>query len=212
MSNVNLRVPKLCRHRATGRAVVRLNGKDFYLGRYGSAAAKAEYDRLITEWLAHGRQLPRPDDGLPISELIVALVRWAGTYYLKGGQFTSEYGLIKLAMRRLKADYGHTAASEFGPRAFKAVRQRMILAGLSRKTVNEYSARIKRCFRWGTEQELVPPSIFHGLQAVRGLMRGRSEARETPPVRPVAQALIDAVLPYVRPQVAAMIQFQLHTA
>lgn len=211
MSNVSQRVPKASKHRATGQAVVRLSGKDFYLGRYGSAAAKAEYDRLITEWLAHGRQIPRPDASLSIAELILAYMRWAERYYVKGGKTTSEYQIIRQAMKWLKADYGRTSVSEFGPRSFKAIRERMILAGLSRKSVNEYSARVKRCFRWGTEQELVPPSVFHGLQAVAGLKKGRSDARETAPIKPVSQALIDAVLPNVRPQIAAMIRFQLFT-
>jgi integrase len=192
--------------------VVRLNGKDIYLGRHGSAAAKAEYDRRITEWLAHGRQLPRPDAGLSIAELILAYIRWAKTYYVKGGKTTSEYHIIRQAMKWLKADHGRIEVAEFGPRAFKAVRQRMVLSGrLSRKTVNDYAARIKRCFRWGTEQELVPPSVFHGLQAVAGLKRGRSEARETGPVKPVPKAMIDAVLPHLPNQVAAMVRFQLFT-
>src|SRR5262249_41625622 len=81
MSNATLGVPKLCKHRATGRAVVRLSGKDIYLGRFGSAAAKAEYDRKIAEWLANGRQLPDPDGGLSVAELIVAYIRHAATYY-----------------------------------------------------------------------------------------------------------------------------------
>src|SRR5262249_34412652 len=34
-----------------------LNGKDYYLGAYGSAGSRAEYDRLINEWLAHARPL-----------------------------------------------------------------------------------------------------------------------------------------------------------
>ena len=37
--------------RALG-TVVTLDGKDFYLGVWRSAASKAEYNRLIAEWLA----------------------------------------------------------------------------------------------------------------------------------------------------------------
>lgn len=72
MPNVSARVPGLCKHRATGQTVVRLNGKDFYLGRYCSSAAKGEYDRRINDWLAHGRQIARTDAGLSVAELIVA--------------------------------------------------------------------------------------------------------------------------------------------
>src|SRR4051812_31780049 len=53
-----LRIPKLCRHKATGQAVVRLGGKDVYCGPFGTREAQAKYDRLITEWLQRGRRLP----------------------------------------------------------------------------------------------------------------------------------------------------------
>jgi hypothetical protein len=52
------RTPTYRKHAATGQAVVTLNGKDIYLGRYGTAESKAAYDRVITEWLANGRHLP----------------------------------------------------------------------------------------------------------------------------------------------------------
>jgi integrase len=43
---------------------------------------------------------------------------------------------------------------------------------------------------------------------VDGLRRGRTEARESEPVRPVADALVDAVRPFVSRQVWAMIELQ----
>src|SRR5690606_34858991 len=68
--------------------------------------------------------------------------------------------------------------------------------------------RIRRMFRWGVENELVPSSILHALQAISALKRGRSEARETKPVQPVPDDRIDAVVAAVSRQVAAMIQLQ----
>ena len=35
-----LSVPKLCQHKASGKAVVRLNGQDHYLGMFGTPEAK----------------------------------------------------------------------------------------------------------------------------------------------------------------------------
>jgi integrase len=61
-------------------------------------------------------------------------------------------------------------------------------------------------FRWAVENELVEPSVYHGLQAVSGLKRGRCEARESAPVKPVPDAFVNAVLPHVSLQVAAMIR------
>ena len=210
MSNAAV-VPAPSHHKASGQAVVRLNGHDFYLGPYGSAKAKAEYDQLIADWLAHGRQLPNRNTGLSVAELIVAFVNHAEAYYTKEGQPTSEFGVICQAMKWLRRSSSRTPVDQFGPRSFKTVRQMMIDAGLSRGTVNAYMNRIRRCFRWGVEQELAPPAVFQSLQAVAGLKRGRSEARERGPVKPVPYALVDSVLPHVAPQVAAMIQFQLLT-
>jgi integrase len=87
----------------------------------------------------------------------------------------------------------------------------MIADNLCRNEVNKRIGRIKRVFRWGTENELIPPSIFHGLQSVRGLSRGRSDARESEPVKPVPDAFVDALEPHVSPQVWAMIQLQRFT-
>ena len=45
------RIPSCCHHKPTGQAYVRLAGKQVYLGVYGTAESKAEYDRLIAGWL-----------------------------------------------------------------------------------------------------------------------------------------------------------------
>jgi hypothetical protein len=63
------RVPAYRRHKPTGQAVVTLNGKDRYLSKWNTAASRAEYDRLIGEWLAGGRHLPRPETDLTVAEL-----------------------------------------------------------------------------------------------------------------------------------------------
>ena len=55
-----LRVPKYRRHKPTGQAVVTLSGKDHYLGKWNTTASKAEYSRLIGEWLAAGRHFLPP--------------------------------------------------------------------------------------------------------------------------------------------------------
>lgn len=212
MPNVlSTRTPSYRKHKPTDQAVVTLNGKDLYLGRYGTKESKAEYDRLIGEWLASGRQLPGRNGDLAVSELILAYVRHADRHYRKpDGQATRQLELVRLAMRPLKALYSYTKAAEFGPLALKAVRQRLIDQGtMCRLTINEHISKIKRMFAWGVENEMVPSSVFHGLQAVKGLQAGRTEAKDHSPVRPVPQAFIDAALPFCPPHVQSMIQLQL---
>ena len=48
------RVPSYRRHKPSGQAVVTLNGRDIYLGKWDTKASRTEYDRLIGEWLAVG--------------------------------------------------------------------------------------------------------------------------------------------------------------
>jgi hypothetical protein len=40
------RVPKYRLHKTTGRAVVTIDGRDFYLGPYNSPESRAKYDEL----------------------------------------------------------------------------------------------------------------------------------------------------------------------
>jgi integrase len=204
-------VPRCVKH-ASGQAVVRLNGRDHYLGRYGSKAAESAYNRLISEWLAGGKVLANGGD-LTVNELILAYWQHAAQHYRNpDGQPTRQLELVKLAMRPLKELYGGTVAAEFGPLALKTVRQRMIDGGtLCRGTINEHASRIKRLFAWGVENELIPAGVFHGLQAVKGLQAGRTEAKDHAPVRPVPEAFIDAALPHCPPHVQAMIRLQLVT-
>ena len=77
------RNPRYCKHKASGQATVTIDGTTIYLGLYGSKGSKAEYDRVIAEYLASGRRLPgsaRTAD-LSVNELLVAFLRHAETYY-----------------------------------------------------------------------------------------------------------------------------------
>ncbi len=121
-----LRVPSYRRHKPTGQAVVTINGQDIYLGRWNTAASRAEFDRLIAEFLANGRRLQCDADGTVV-EVLNGYRKFAEDYYRKGGRVTSEYAGIKEALKIVRELYGRTTANEFGPLALKAVRQRMIV-------------------------------------------------------------------------------------
>lgn len=195
------------------RAFVELGGTRHYLGTYGSTESRAKYGRLIGEWEGNGRTLAPTKNGtipidLTVSELIAAYWQHAEGYYVKNGRQTDELLCLKAAFRPLRQMYGDTPAREFGPRRYKAVRDSWLDGKRSRKYVNSQMQRVKRLFKWGAENEIVPAAVFHGLQAVSGLRRGRSAARETRPVGPVPETHVKAVLPHVSRQVAAMIRLQ----
>lgn len=200
-------IPSYLHHKKTGQAFVKLNGRFHYLGEWGSESSKVEYERLITQWLANGRVLP---DREPISvgEILLAYIDFAKGYYRKNGELSKEFAAMKDALRPVRRLFAHSLAQDFGPLSLKAVQERMVADGLARTTVNNRIARVKRVFKWATERELVPPSVFHGLQSVAGLRRGRTRAPEPEPIRPVAFEHVEAVIPHVSPPVAAMIRLQ----
>ncbi len=207
-------VPSYRLHRPSGQAVVTLAGKDRYLGPHGSTESRAEYDRLIAEWLAAGRRAePAPEaaPSLTVNELLLAYWEFADGYYRKDGEHSSEWHLVRTALRVARRLYGHTPAAEFGPKALRTCREDLIARGLRRRTVNHYIGRIKRMVRWGVANELVPAGAWHALQAVDGLRRGRSAAPDGPKVGPVAEDQVEAVLPFLSRPVAAMVRLQLLT-
>jgi integrase len=192
--------------------VVTIGGRDRYLGKFDSPESRAEYDRLIAEWLLGGRQsthAPRdnPDD-LTVAELSLRYLEWATGYYRKLDEPTSEIRNVKRAIQTLRTLYGHTAAREFGPLALKAVRNRWIDEGLTRSGCNRLTGIVKRIFRWATEQEFIPPTIHHGLAAVRGLLKGRTEARDNEPVGPVSDDVLNKTLTQLSPMLRAMVTLQ----
>jgi integrase len=199
----SVRIPSYRRHKSTGQAVVTIDGRDFYLGRYGSPPSRVEYNRLIAEWTAGGAVASRQSSDGTVAELMAAFHRWAKTYHTP-----RELEAYATAMRPLKKLYARSRVADFGPRALKAVRQLLIEADLARTTINQRVNRIRHLFKWGVENEYVPSSVLHGLQAVAGLRFGKTQARETDPVRPVPEAFVDAIIPYVSPPVAAMIELQ----
>jgi integrase len=199
-------------HKASGRAVVTLNGRDVFLGKHGSIESRQRYARLIAEWTANDCQERVAPDDLTIVELVAQFWTHAQNYYKKpDGTPSSELSCLKQALRPLLALYGDTLAKDFGPKALKAVRGEMIRLEWVRKSINKNVGRLKHIFRWATSNELIPPAVYQAIVTVDGLKAGRSKAKEGKPVKPVPEAWIDAVLPRVSRQVSALIELQLLT-
>ncbi|HEX3655211.1 MAG TPA: site-specific integrase [Pirellulales bacterium] len=201
--------PTYRRHKPSGQAVTTLSGRDVYLGKWGTAASKAAYDRVVGEWLARGRTLPVEPSTLTIVELAAGYKRWAKTHYIQNGQLTKTYDTVVYAMRLLgKSAYARTLAGEFGPLALKVFREKLVSRNLSRGYVNQLIAEVRRAFKWAVAQELLPPSVHQSLGCLPGLQRGRSAARETAAIEPIEDAIVQAVLPELPFVVADMVRLQ----
>jgi hypothetical protein len=150
MSPQTPRIPSYRRHRASGQAVVTLNGVDHYLGAWNSPESKAEYDRVINEWLVRGRKLPESGSGtgdILVKELILGY--WS---HVEATLPEVEAVKVKLALKPVREMYGDIPAAKFGPVAFKAVRTRLVDAKLSITTIRDRMGIIRRMVGWGVEK------------------------------------------------------------
>lgn len=214
--------------------------KDIYLGRYNSPESKQEYTRIISELKANGSApttFSRSAD-LTVNELILQFTRHAERYYRNDdGTPSRELKEYRHSLIELRELYGHTIVREFGPLAIKAIREVMMsgkrsrkvrlknpktgrhtyalrsmaIGGLSRGVINQRISRIKRMFRWGVENELVPPHVYQGLCAVSGLRRGRCDAREMAPIPPADLTDVEATIVVLPASAAAMVRVHLLT-
>jgi integrase len=190
---------------------VRIDGDDHYLGKHDTPESRAEYDRLIAEWLGNGRRLATPasEEAMTVAELILAYWCWAEGYYRnESGETGLELENVRSALKPLRRFYGHTQATAFGPLALRAIQEDMVKSGLSRRVVNARVNRVRRVFKWAVSYQMIPPGVYEALRTVPGLQRGRSEAREAPPVQPASDEHVDAALPFLPAPVRAMVELQ----
>lgn len=221
-------LPKYCLHKQSGKAFVLLNGRQHMLGEYGSAESRERYGRILAEFNAApatvaaraNQRTPGATRG-PIEPISIAILvdrYWAHVcrYYTKpDGTPSLEAENFYPALKILNRLYGDTLAGDFGPLSLKAVRDAMIRPdpptkwkGWCRTYANRMTSRLKACFKWAVENEMVESSVSHGLAAVVGLRAGRSEARESEPVKPPPEAMVNMVLPHLPKPVRAMVELE----
>jgi integrase len=211
-------VPQLREHKPSGQARVRIDGREIYLGKFGSAEAKEKYDKLVAEWLANQRRLPAPvvaeeqPQETTVGEVLAAFWDHALVHYRDPeGNPTGEAKNYHNALRPVRRLYNRDPAAKFGPLELRAVRDVMIRSGLARKTINARINRVRRVFRWAASMGMIPAQVYVGLKTVDGLQEGRSPARESRGVRPVCPKRVEATLPFMPRPVAAMVRVQLLT-
>jgi integrase len=223
------RPPAYRLHKSTGQAVISVHGRVIQLGPFGSQKSHARYQEELANWRAVRQKLeleqaaePEPEvtlnelqarrlRGYPVSidELALAYLDFARDYYRKNGRVTREAEIIGDMLRLLVRHHSGEAAEEFGPVKLKELRERMIdEVDWCRKHINKQVSRLTRMFKWAVANELIGPSTYQALHAVAGLKRGRTEARETGPVLPINDAIVDATLPHLPRIVADMVRLQ----
>ena len=206
------RTPSFRHHKASGQGFVELDRRQIYLGRYDRPETRERYHRLIAEWESNGRRLCVDASDVTVVEVMAAFVEHAEQYYrAPDGRQSSEPDNYRQALRPVERLYAGVPAVGFGPKALRAIQQEMVKIGWCRKNINQQINRVRSVFRWAASQEMIPASICEALRTVSPLKRGRTDARESVPVKPVPDEHVEAVRSRVSRQVRALIDLQLLT-
>jgi integrase len=120
-------------------------------------------------------------------------------------------------IRIVRSLYEFEPASNIGPAELRQIRRTMLKYGArknrpwSRQYVNEQISRVKKMYKWLAAEPLIPVTVYQALLLVNGLRCGEEEARETDPVLPVDDLIVDATLQHLPDTVADMVQLQRKT-
>lgn len=234
MARPKAAMPSL-RYHISGQAVVSIGGRDFYLGKRGTASSAAKYAVLIGLYQSGGLKLPDDFDESVLeerSQLLNPLIPASLTATHQGDEpilvqhVTAAYrGHVKKRYANEKAEshrlnqicdeldrhFGTRAADTFGPRALQDQRQRWIDSGNSRVYCNRLTNCIVRIYKWAVAQELIEESTWTRLKSVEPLRCGQTEAPETTPVVPVSLEHVRATAKLLSPVIKTMLRVHVAT-
>lgn len=205
------RKPKYRRHAVRNIAFVEWNRKRHYLpGAYKSPESLKAYRQFLDRNVYPFSVVESPPKESPlVADIVSRYLAWAERNYPTGSR--SEFSNMRAASAHLTSQHGLIPAADFGPLKLKELMARLARSKSTRTYVNAVASRIKRIFKWAVSEELVPPHVFHGLQAVSGLRKDRTPAVESRAREPVQWEWIAAILPELSPAVAAMVLTQWFT-
>lgn len=192
----------------SGQARIVLNGRQIYLGKWGTPESHEAYARKIAEW--------RADPARPTGSVrLVADVLGAFWKMIESsGKYSQwERANFKRSLVPVIELYGMSLVRDFDALALKACRQRMIDdGGKSRRMVNARVGRIVRVWKWAASEKLIPLECWQELTTVAPLTAGECGTVDYTDVPPADPRDVDAALAELNPVVAAMVRIQLLTA
>ena len=205
--------PTYQRHKPSGRARVRLFGRDVWLGRYGSEESYAAYQRALEQWRRGPEAKPATGASLRVGELIDRYLEHAAGWYTKAGRPTTELSLIRSALGVLRDLFGALRVAECSPGRLTEVRDAMLAGRWCRSVGNRQFQRVKAMLRWGVSVELVNSAVYEAARTVHGLPAGRrpsdgSAPRESEGVGLVSLEVASAAWERASPIVEAISRLQ----
>ncbi len=226
-------LPQMRAH-LSGQAFVRIDDRNFYLGKYGSPESLARYAVLIAEYQANQLTLPKGFDireidaraallltkevELPSEHLEnnpIQIKHLAESYRIfiakRYAESQSELHRLSQVCDELSQFDGELLIADYGPRALQRQRQRWIDAELARVYVNRLVNCTRRMFKWGVAEELVTESTWTRLRSVDALRCGQTDAPETNAVTPVPIEVVRKTAVELSPVLKSMLVVHITT-
>jgi integrase len=204
--------PRISQHKGYSRVWVPAHsGRPGYwlqLGKSGSPEAIEAYKRLLAE-------RPSATDFEPTkarSKLLVQDIcdRFSHHYATLPRHATS-LERVRLALGEVLQLYGSMPADEFRGPQLKVVQRALAGRGLTVTYIRGLISCIRQAWRHAASEDWIPVELYQALATVRGVEAGEAGCRPPTVVEPVPVADVRAILPHVRPPIAAMVQLQLFT-
>jgi integrase len=201
------RKPKYRRHTSRDRAFVEWNGKRHYLaGAYKSHESLRAYQDFCRQNVPQFVLTASGPAKLTVAQLADGFQGWADKNYPPVPR--SEASNVRAALKPLRQMYGTLNAADFAPKHLTELQERLATRQRARTYVNQCAAKIKRAFKWGAVEGLIPDTVYNAIALVPGLRRGRSQALENPSRKPATWEQVSSVLGEVSPTVWAMVHLQ----
>jgi integrase len=219
----------------SGQSIVRIDGKDFYLGKHDSPESIARYAVLIGIYQANGLRLP--DDfevtslderaavlwGSPAPPTMVThqekqpvLVKHVTALFrehmkLKYKHAVEETRRHTRLCERLETMFGDVQADDFGPVKLKSLRDELIKEGTARTYINRLTNCVIAIFKHAVAGELIHVDRVHALKTLEPLRYGQTTAPETVGVEPADLQHVRATSEHLSPLIKSMLRVQIAT-
>jgi integrase len=196
----NRRIPAYVHHKPTGQARVRINGKDHYLGKFGSPESHERYDELIAELVLDAE----PSRSLTLTAVLAAWWAECKRRYSKGKGKLGGAQNWRPVIRLLREKHGEERAEDLGPKKLrKLLEEAAEENGWSLSYTKMQLARVKRIFKWAAAEELVSVTAYQSL-SVAEIRHGRRSQS----IPPVADDVVEQTLRHLKPMIANMVRVQ----
>ncbi len=210
-----MRIPSLRYHKATERAVVRLNGIDHYLGNWETdkKSNERQYRKLIADYLSTGytdKTMPSETD-ITVSEFCLLHRNYVNVEFASK---PSELSDIKLMMERFRSMFSHQwvkgkkearLLATINETDVQKFHHSMVKEGLTRGYIKEIMRRFIRM--WRKAKRYVPDRNYLEVKEYHEDCVKKSDAgKESRIVLPVDPAVVERTLPFLPPVVADMVR------